>query len=56
MARPTDSPDTPVAALASHGPQATIRETVRGEGWDARLAEVERHLTPILSPSAPRSA
>ncbi|QDU24154.1 Putative teichuronic acid biosynthesis glycosyltransferase TuaH [Urbifossiella limnaea] len=44
------------AALATPGPQAAISESVRGEGWDARLAEVERHLVPILSGPAPRSA
>jgi glycosyltransferase involved in cell wall biosynthesis len=37
------------AALERPGPQAAISESVRDESWAARLAEVERHLTPVLA-------
>lgn len=35
-------------ALKTPGPQAAISETVRGEGWDARLDEIARHLESAL--------
>ncbi|MBN9518378.1 glycosyltransferase [bacterium] len=41
-------------ALKTPGPQATVSASVHGEGWDARLAEVERHLVPLLSTPAPQ--
>ncbi len=37
------------AALERPGPQADISESVRDESWAARLAEVERHLAPLLA-------
>lgn len=47
------SPDEFVAelrtALEKPGPQAEISESVRDESWAARLADVERHLAPILA-------
>ena len=36
-------------ALATPGPRAEVSETVRAEGWDARLREIERHLAAALA-------
>jgi glycosyltransferase involved in cell wall biosynthesis len=36
-------------ALKTPGPRPEISESVRSEGWDARLAEVERHLAAALA-------
>lgn len=40
-------------ALKTPGPQAAISERVRAEGWDARLREIERHLTAALAGRGP---
>jgi glycosyltransferase involved in cell wall biosynthesis len=36
-------------ALWTPGPQAAISESVRSEGWEARLDEIERHLENALA-------
>jgi hypothetical protein len=36
-------------ALRTPGPHARISESVRAEGWDARLDEIERHLENALA-------
>lgn len=36
-------------ALKTPGPRAEISESVRGEGWQARLDEIERHLIDALA-------
>jgi glycosyltransferase involved in cell wall biosynthesis len=36
-------------ALKAPGPRAEVSETVRAEGWDARLREIERHLAAALA-------
>ena len=36
-------------ALKEPGPQAGISETVRAEGWEARLGEIEHHLSVALA-------
>jgi glycosyltransferase involved in cell wall biosynthesis len=50
--RVADTPDEFVAqlreALKTPGPRREVSESVRGEGWEARLREVERHLLPLL--------
>ena len=41
-------------ALRTPGPRPEISEAVRNEGWDARLAEIERHLARVLSERSPQ--
>lgn len=36
-------------ALKAPGPRADVSESVRAEGWDARLGEIERHLAAALA-------
>lgn len=36
-------------ALRAPGPRAEISDTVRAEGWDARLAEIDHHLAAALA-------
>jgi glycosyltransferase involved in cell wall biosynthesis len=39
-------------ALRTPGPQVEISESVRSEGWDARLREIEQHLASAFSQKA----
>jgi glycosyltransferase involved in cell wall biosynthesis len=44
------------AALQQPGPQTAISEQVRGESWEARLAEIEQHLAAAAIRRAGRPA
>jgi hypothetical protein len=35
--------------LKTPGPRTEISESVRNEGWDARLDEIEQHLAAALT-------
>ena len=37
------------SVLSAPPPRAEVSESVRTEGWDARLREIERHLVPLLA-------